>query len=55
MVGLFLLLIGLAAVTAAAFGFLFEYYLGLNRTQGQTLGSLRALGEEPTSPRKFLA
>ena len=53
--GLFLFLIGLVAVMAAAFGFLFEFYLGLNRTQGQTLGSLRALGEEPTSSRKFLA
>ena len=52
--GLFLFAIGFVAVTAAAFGFLFEYYVGVNRTQGQTLGALRATGEPPTGSRRFL-
>ena len=52
--GLFLFVIGFVAVTAAAFGFLFEFYLGVNRTQGQTLGALRTMGEPPTSPQRFL-
>ena len=52
--GLFLFVIGFVAVTAAAFGFLFEFYLGVNRTQGQTLGSLRTMGEPPTSSQRFL-
>ena len=52
--GLFLFVIGFVAVTAAAFGFLFEFYLGVNRTQGQTLGSLRTMGEPPTSSSRFL-
>lgn len=52
--GLFLLLIGFVVVVAAAVGFLFEYYVGLNRTQAQTLGALKAIGEQPTSIHKFL-
>ena len=32
----------------------FEYYVGINRTQGMTLGALEAIGESPTSNRKFL-
>ena len=52
--GLFLFVIGFVAVTAAAFGFLFEYYIGVNRTQGQTLGSLRTMGEPPTSSQRFM-
>ncbi len=35
-------------------GLLFEYYVGINRSQGQTLGELQAMGERPTSMRKFL-
>jgi len=52
--GLFLFLIGFVAITAAALGFVFEYYVGINRSQGQTLGALEAMGESPTSARKFL-
>ena len=35
-------------------GLLFEYYVGINRSQGQTLSALQAQGESPTSPHKFL-
>jgi hypothetical protein len=35
-------------------GLLFEYYVGINRSQGQTLGALQAQGERPTSVHKFL-
>ena len=35
-------------------GLLFEFYVGINRSQGHTLGQLRAMGERPTSMRKFL-
>ena len=52
--GLFLFIIGFVAVAAASFGFLFEYYLGVNRTQGQTLGTLRTIGEPPTGTQRFL-
>ena len=44
----------LAAVVIASGGFLFEYYVGINRSQGQTLQTLEVMGESPTSPRKFL-
>ncbi len=47
LIGFFLLLI-------AVFGFLFEYYVGVNRSQGQTLSALDAMGEPATSPHKFL-
>ncbi len=53
-IGTWLLLIGLVAVGIAAMGFLFEYYVGINRSQGQTLQALEAMGERPTSPHKFL-
>ena len=52
--GPWLIMIGGAALTIAAMGMLFEYYVGINRTQGQTLGALQAMGERPTSTRKFL-
>lgn len=52
--GVWLLLIGFFAVLASAMGFLFEYYVGINRSQGQTLQALEAMGESPTSPHKFL-
>ena len=52
--GPFLLAIGFMAICVTAVGFQFEYYLGINRTQGQTLGTLEAMGEQPTSSRKFL-
>ena len=53
-IGPFLVLIGFGFLTVAVLGLLFEYYVGINRTQGQTLGALEAMGERPTSVRKFL-
>jgi hypothetical protein len=53
-IGPFLALIGFGLVAFAAAGFLFEYYVGINRSQGQTLGALKAMGEKPTSVHKFL-
>ena len=52
--GPFLVLMGGLALVVSVLGLLFEYYVGINRTQGQTLGALQALGERPTSPHKFL-
>lgn len=52
--GPFLIAIGVGLLTVSLFGFLFEYYVGINRTQGLTLGELQAMGEQPTSARKFL-
>ena len=53
-IGPFLALIGGIALATATVGLLFEYYVGINRTQGQTLGALQAMGERPTSVHKFL-
>ena len=53
-IGPFLALMGGLLLVVALFGLLFEYYVGINRTQGQTLGALQAMGERPTSPHKFL-
>ena len=52
--GPFLMAIGFFALGIAAVGFTFEYYVGINRTQAYTLGTLEAMGEQPTSTRKFL-
>jgi len=52
--GPWLTAIGFAAILVTATGFLFEYYVGINRSQGQTLQALEAMGEAPTSPHKFL-
>ncbi len=52
--GAWLFIIGLFAVLIASGGFLFEYYVGINRSQAQTLQTLEVMGESPTSPRKFL-
>ena len=52
--GPFLVAIGFMFIVVAAFGFSFEYYLGINRSQAQTLGALEAMGEQPTSVHKFL-
>ena len=52
--GPFLISIGVGLLTVSLFGFLFEYYVGINRSQGQTLGALEAMGERATSTRKFL-
>ena len=53
-IGPFLALIGGGFLVIAVLGLLFEYYVGINRTQAQTLGALEAMGERPTSPHKFL-
>ena len=47
-------IIGLGFLLIAVFGFLFEYYVGINRSQSQTLSALEASGESATSPHKFL-
>ena len=52
--GPFLVIIGFGLVAIAAMGFLFEYYVGINRSQAQTLGALEANGERATSVHKFL-
>lgn len=52
--GLWLFLIGFFAIIVSSLGFLFEFYVGINRTQAQTLQVLEAVGESPTSPHKFL-
>jgi hypothetical protein len=52
--GPFLVLMGLMVLTISTLGLLFEYYVGINRSQGQTLGALQAMGERPTSAHKFL-
>lgn len=52
--GPFLVLIGLGALAVTVSGFLFEYYVGINRTQNQTLSALDSMGEQPTSLHKFL-
>ena len=43
-VGPFLVLIGTLFLVVALMGLLFEYYVGINRSQGQTLGALEAMG-----------
>jgi hypothetical protein len=53
-IGPFLALIGSVLLLITIFGLLFEYYVGMNRSQGHTLGELQAMGEKPTSLRKFL-
>jgi protein-S-isoprenylcysteine O-methyltransferase Ste14 len=52
--GVWLGLIGLSFLLITVFGFLFEYYVGMNRTQANTLSALEAMGEPATSPHKFL-
>ena len=52
--GPWLFAIGFGAICLAVVGFTFEYYVGINRTQAQTLGTLEAMGEQPTAARKFL-
>ncbi|HUR15350.1 MAG TPA: cytochrome c oxidase subunit 4 [Mycobacteriales bacterium] len=51
--GPFLALIGVFALLIALSGLLFEYYVGINRTQAHTLGDVRAMGESPTGTDKF--
>ena len=52
--GPFLVLMGLMVLVVSTLGLLFEYYVGMNRSQGHTLNELRAMGEKPTSMHKFL-
>ena len=52
--GPFLIAIGVGLLLVSLFGFLFEYYVGINRSQGLTLGELEAIGESATTNRKFL-
>jgi hypothetical protein len=52
--GTFMLIIGLGAIAVAVTGFTFEFYLGVNRSQAQTIATLEAIGEAPTSAHKFL-
>lgn len=52
--GAFLIIIGSFALLVALSGLLFEYYVGINRTQGHTLGTVEAMGERPTGTDKFL-
>ena len=53
-IGLFMALIGVGILALGVLGLTFEYYVGINRSQGQTLGALQAMGEQPTSTHKFL-
>jgi hypothetical protein len=52
--GLFLVLMGVIALLVSVSGMLFEYYVGINRTQGETLSTVAATGNAPTSTTKFL-
>ena len=52
--GPFLIVIGVIALLVALSGLLFEYYLGINRTQAFTLGTVEAMGELPTLNRKYI-
>ena len=52
--GTFIVIIGFVCVVLAAAGLVFEYYVGINRTQGETLSTVAATGNTPTSNRKFL-
>ncbi len=52
--GFWLSIIGVGCVAVSTLGYTFEYYVGINRTQAQTLSALEAMGERPTSPHKWL-
>ena len=52
--GPFLIFIGLGALAVTVSGLLFEYYVGVNRTQAFTLSTIEAMGESATSTTKFL-
>ena len=52
--GPFLILIGVGALLVSLSGLLFEYYVGINRTQSYTLSTVEAMGEQATSRGKFL-
>jgi len=52
--GPFLIIIGAFALLVSVSGLLFEYYVGINRTQSFTLGAVEAMGDLPTLNRKFI-
>ena len=52
--GPFLILIGGLGLLTAVSGLLFEYYVGVNRTQAETLSTVAATGNTATSATKFL-
>lgn len=52
--GPFLLLIGVGALLVSVSGLLFEYYVGVNRSQAFTLSTLDAMQAQATGPGKFL-
>ena len=52
--GLWITVIGMGFLLITMLGFVFEYYVGINRTQSQTLEALQSMGEPATSPHKFL-
>lgn len=52
--GRFIVLIGFFSVLVAVAGFVLEYYVGINRTQAETLSTVVAGGNQPTSTTKFL-
>ena len=52
--GPFLIIIGVFCLLGSLSGLLFEYYVGVNRTQGFTLSTVEAIGEQATGTTKFL-
>lgn len=52
--GLFVVIIGVSCLLIASSGFVLEYYVGINRSQAETLSAVVAGGNAPTSETKFL-
>jgi hypothetical protein len=52
--GPFIIIIGFFCLVIAVSGFVLEYYYGINRTQAETLSTVLATGNLPTSDTKFL-
>lgn len=52
--GAFIIIIGVVLLLVALSGLLFEYYVGINRTQGHTLSTVQAIGASATANDKFL-
>jgi hypothetical protein len=51
--GAFLIVIGAFLLLFALSGLLFEYYVGINRSQAHTIGTVEAMGEPMTGKSKF--
>jgi hypothetical protein len=51
--GAFLIVIGTFCLLVALSGLLFEYYVGINRSQAHTMGTVEAMGESMTGTSKF--